>query len=463
MEDTPRSSQQISVPSEDLLEASAPQQDPVSVAPVTSASLPVRTEPIREIQDQPSAPLDSASVLLQIVGRLDQLDTHQRQTSTQLRSIRQRLDHESALALASTRPAEGLAFHSENSALPSASAWLYGPSGISTLPGTSAGLSVSGLQSLPPTCGGITSGNFPALSVSQPSPAAVPSFGHSAPQVSTFKIPATEKFTGTDEDQDLESWSVQVMRYIRLSNVAEHQKVDVAASCLSGPAAKAWSAIEYTKHQHGEVISLDAFFDTLRTSYGQIFPEQQIRQEIRNLKQNASVEQYARTFRIKIGQLKNNPMAQADQVNYFLQGLKESIRLACLWDPSIGGPFQSLQSLAEYAVAYDISQNRDQQYSKDFESNRTEQSPSSRLDQWQNAGQKRKQSDESWPARDPAMFTPRYEHGSREWLYINQNRLCFHCMSDQHSIRECPVKNASPPGRPTRPNIPSDWQPDKSK
>jgi hypothetical protein len=52
-------------------------------------------------------------------------------------------------------------------------------------------------------------------------------------------------------------------------------------------------------------------------------------------------------------------MAQADQVNYFLQGVKEPIRLACLWDPSIGGPFQSLQSLAEYAVAYDISHNRD--------------------------------------------------------------------------------------------------------
>jgi hypothetical protein len=142
MEGIPRSSQQISVPSEGLLEASAPQQDPVSVAPVTSASLPVRTEPIREIQDQSSAPLEGASVLLRIVDRLDQLDTHQRQTSTQLRSIRQRLDHESALALASTRPAEGLAFHSENSALPSASAWLYGPSGISTSPSTSAGLSI---------------------------------------------------------------------------------------------------------------------------------------------------------------------------------------------------------------------------------------------------------------------------------------------------------------------------------
>ena len=52
---------------------------------------------------------------------------------------------------------------------------------------------------------------------------------------------------------------------IRLSNVAENQKVDDAASCLLGLAAKAWAAIEHTKHQNGEVISLDAFFDTLRT------------------------------------------------------------------------------------------------------------------------------------------------------------------------------------------------------
>ena len=126
-----------------MLDASAPEQDPVSVAPVTSASLPVRTEPIREIQDQSSAPLEGASVLLRIVDRLDQLDTHQRQTSTQLRSIRQRLDYEPALALASTRPVEGLAFHSESSALPSASAWLYGPSGISTSPSTCVHISRS--------------------------------------------------------------------------------------------------------------------------------------------------------------------------------------------------------------------------------------------------------------------------------------------------------------------------------
>lgn len=201
------------------------------------------------------------------------------------------------------------------------------------------------------------------------------------------------------------------------------------------------------------------FFDTLRTSYGQIFPEQQIRQEIRKLKQDASVEQYARTFRTKIRQLRSSPMAQADQVNYFLQGLKEPIRAVCLWDPSFGGPFQDLQRLAEYAVAYDISQKKDQQSSMDI----TDQSPSSRLDQWQHAGQKRKQNDESWLARDPASYTPRYEHESREWLYINQNRLCFHCMSIEHSARDCPVKHANPPGRPIRPDIPSDWQPDASK
>jgi hypothetical protein len=32
--------------------------------------------------------------------------------------------------------------------------------------------------------------------------------------------------------------------------VAENQEVDVAASCLLGQAAKAWAAIEHTKHQH---------------------------------------------------------------------------------------------------------------------------------------------------------------------------------------------------------------------
>ena len=66
-----------------------------------------------------------------------------------------------------------------------------------------------------------------------------------------------------------------------------------------------------------------------------------------------------------MGQLKKDPMAPSDQIDFFMQGLKEPIRKLCAWDPAIRGPFENLQRLVEYATALDITHNRTSHQSVD--------------------------------------------------------------------------------------------------
>ena len=137
-----------------------------------------------------------------------------------------------------------------------------------------------------------------------------------------MKSIAPEKFSGSDRDQDVEDWINQMSRFLRVSQIDETLQVDVAASCLTGLASRAWSSVENMRRQHNQVTTLDFLFETLRTSYGQIFPEQKLRQKLKTLRQISTVEQYARIFLTTVGQLKV-PMSQLDQIDQFLQGLRE--------------------------------------------------------------------------------------------------------------------------------------------
>ena len=101
--------------------------------------------------------------------------------------------------------------------------------------------------------------------------------------VSAMKSISPKKFSSQDKDQDvelpvllLEDWINQMDRFMRVIQVDESLQLDLAASCLTGPAYKALSGIENMRRQWKQEIKLDFFCETLRTGYGQIFPEQRL-------------------------------------------------------------------------------------------------------------------------------------------------------------------------------------------
>jgi hypothetical protein len=98
---------------------------------------------------------------------------------------------------------------------------------------------------------------------------------------SIIKSIIPKEFSEKDKDQDVEDWIDQMNRYMRVAQVDEALKVDLAAACLRGLAYKAWSRIEKMRRQRGQEVTLDFLYETLRTSYGQIFPEQRLRRKLK--------------------------------------------------------------------------------------------------------------------------------------------------------------------------------------
>ena len=312
-----------------------------------------------------------------------------------------------------------------------------------------------------------------------PSPIQATSPQAQAPTLKNYKVPMPDKFTGTDAQQDIESWIMQVGRYIRLQNVPVQVQVDIAAACLTGSAAKAWHAAEQMlRKANKDVTSLDLFFATMRADYGQLFTEQKVRQQIRSFKQQKSVDQYARNFKSKVWQLKDTPMAEADQVESFLAGLKEPIRKGCAWNPQTGAPFQDLQSLISYAVNLDVSNKRSLDLPDDYGAAPVEHTSTSTGQAYGSQAKKRKRDQQGktstykqggvpnqgatkpYPSWQP-WHTPNYPSGSREQLYASENDLCFHCAQKTNvpdkppipgaharGLQFCPVKKLKEKGPP---------------
>jgi hypothetical protein len=109
-------------------------------------------------------------------------------------------------------------------------------------------------------------------------------------------------------------------------------------------------------------------------------------------------------------------------------------------DPSRRKPFEDPEVLMGFAEAYDnaLHHQRDQEpkaSSKGTSLYRTCVSGQSN---------KRKLETDQYVQMRSVTWkpwnTPQYPKGSAEWLYITENGLCLHCLSDQHTTTLCPVK-----------------------
>jgi hypothetical protein len=167
--------------------------------------------------------------------------------------------------------------------------------------------------------------------------------------------------------------------------------------------------------------------------------------ELKTLRQIDRVEEYARAFMTIIGQLKV-PMSELDQVDHFMQGLKEPLRKQCIWDSARRGPFQDLHKLIAYATSHDVS-HRVQHESASPDAQFSQYPAHDSLAETNMIKPSLKRRREDYSSLVPqrarpfhAAITPNYR-GTPKAEYLMKHHLCFHCIQPGHSVRDCPVKH----------------------
>ena len=81
-----------------------------------------------------------------------------------------------------------------------------------------------------------------------------------------------------------------------MAQVPEKLWADTAAASLTGSPLKVWTATEIQRTAEKKPITLEHVLDALRVTYGQLFPEQNIRQQLMSLTRAGTVKNYARVF-----------------------------------------------------------------------------------------------------------------------------------------------------------------------
>ena len=144
------------------------------------------------------------------------------------------------------------------------------------------------------------------------------------PKISV-KIPA---FKGAPKE-NIMTWMLQVQNLFAAQGIVDEQKKICYAATGFEDAALHWYLNKVAAaNDAGEDHAFDdwaEFATSLRQAFQPPNYQQHLRQQLRNLRQYTSVQEYASRFRNIMGQIQG--MGEADQIAYFIEGLKPSTKM----------------------------------------------------------------------------------------------------------------------------------------
>ena len=225
-----------------------------------------------------------------------------------------------------------------------------------------------------------------------------------------WKLERPEKFSG-DSKQDINTWLGTINLYAHNAHVPEGKTAGMAASYLTGNAARAFLNACNAANTRC-ITNWDTFCYVLRSDFGQIFESHQARNALEKLNQTGRADGYIRAFKNLINQMTEDPMAQTDQVRFFYKGLKPHLQRDCKSDPRNGGPFTSLERIMNHALSLEMS--GDPKEGKDPTSDNKKRKNDS--------DDKSNKKGKSNSGLSKSTF---YQEGSSELVYARENDLCL--------------------------------------
>jgi Retrotransposon gag protein len=145
--------------------------------------------------------------------------------------------------------------------------------------------------------------------------------GAPAPKIN-IRIPT---YKGAPEENVI-TWMLQCQNIFMAQGIAEgQQRIHYAATGFEG-AALHWylNRVQVAQAANNANVFADwaAFADALRVAFQPPNHQQYLRQQLKQLRQTGTIQEYGMAFRNLLGQIDN--MAEEDKIAYFVEGMKPS-------------------------------------------------------------------------------------------------------------------------------------------
>lgn len=148
------------------------------------------------------------------------------------------------------------------------------------------------------------------------------------------------------KSESLEAWIFQMQQFCELVPVPEADRIRFAATFFKDQAALWWRSYHHSIDWQHAAPNWEGFLTVLRQQFTPVNTSISAYDRLQRLSQKTSVNVYNHEFRAIMLELPG--MDQATRMNYYLQGLKESIR-----------PFVAMQQPADLTAAETIAERVD--------------------------------------------------------------------------------------------------------
>ncbi len=273
-------------------------------------------------QDDPPAGLDAAALIAEMQQRMAAMDAHQASMQRQLNQVRGPLPAQPTYADATAERNPELLRVQLDSALER---------------NEQLEADIRALRRE-------NTGTPPALDPEEPTPAprAVPG----------YKTPQPDKFSGASDKRRVEDFLSALRVFFTLSMVPVQYWAATAVQMLTDQAAAHFPNL--ARGLDVLTMSWRTFSSLLTQAYGRNDREPLARSKLDSLKQEGSVQTYARVFRETVACITRMPLSEGDKLHRFKSNLAPKLKDRCSVKPD-GTEWDNLDELISFAVRQEIN------------------------------------------------------------------------------------------------------------